>query len=70
VAHWGCVIGGSIHVRYADGPEDTNRAGDLCFWPAGHTGWTDEGIVFPEFSPAEDLAPVLQPAGARLAPAG
>lgn len=69
-AHWGYVIEGSIHVRHADGTEDTNRAGDLYFWPAGHTGWTDEGVVFLEFSPAQDLGSVLQHVGAQLAPAG
>ncbi len=66
-AHWGYVITGSIRVRYADGTEEANRAGDLYYWRAGHTGWTEEGVVFIEFSPAEDLAPVLQHIGAQLA---
>ena len=68
-AHWGYIIKGSIHVRYADGTEDTNRAGDLYYWPGGHTGWTEEGVVFIEFSPAEDLRPVLEHVGAQLASA-
>ena len=69
-AHWGYIVSGSIHVRYADGTEDVNRAGDLYYWPGGHTGRTDEGVVFVEFSPAEELRPVLEHVGARLAPAG
>ena len=69
-AHWGYIISGTIHVRYADGTEDVNRAGDLYYWPGGHTGRTDEGVVFVEFSPAEELRPVLEHVGARLAPAG
>ena len=68
--HWGYIIDGSIQVRYTDGTEDVNRAGDLYYWPGGHTGWTDEGVIFIEFSPAEDLAPVLKHVGAQLAPAG
>jgi hypothetical protein len=68
-AHWGYILEGSIHVRYADGTDDVNRAGDLYYWPGGHTGWTDEGVVFIELSPAEDLAPVLAHVGAQLAPA-
>lgn len=66
-AHWGYVVSGSIRLRYADGREDLNRAGDLYYWPAGHTGWTDQGVVFLEFSPAEDLRPVLEHVGAQLA---
>jgi hypothetical protein len=66
--HWGYVVEGSIHVRYADGTEDHNRAGDLYYWPGGHTGWTDEGVVFLELSPAEEIGPVLAHLGAQLAP--
>ena len=54
--HWGYVIDGSIHVRYADGTEEVSRAGDLYHWPGGHTGWTDEGVIFIEFSPADGPA--------------
>ena len=67
-AHWGYVIAGSIHVGYADGTEELNRAGDLYYWPGGHTGWTDEGVTFIEFSPAADLWPVLEHVGAQLTP--
>ena len=55
-------------MRYADGTEDVNQAGDLYYWPGGHTGWTDEGVVFIEFSPADDLRPVLEHIGPQLAP--
>jgi hypothetical protein len=65
--HWGYIIEGSIHVRYADGTEEVNRAGDLYYWPGGHVGWSDEGVTFVEFSPAEELAPVLEHLGAQLA---
>ena len=67
-AHWGYVIDGSITVRYADGTEETSRAGDLYYWPGGHTGWSDEGVTFVEFSPAADLQPVLEHLGAQLSP--
>src|SRR5690242_1810532 len=40
--HWGYILEGSIHLRYTDGTEELSRAGDLYYWPAGHTGWTDE----------------------------
>ena len=67
-AHWGYVIDGSITVRFADGTEETSAAGDLYYWPGGHTGWTDEGVTFIEFSPADELRPVLEHVGAQLAP--
>jgi len=65
--HWGQVIAGSITVRYADGTEETNRAGDVFYWPGGHTGWTDEGVTFLEFSPKTEIAPVLDHLSKQLA---
>ena len=67
-SHWGYVLEGAICVRFADGTEEISRAGDLYYWPGGHTGWTDEGVTFLEFSPAEDLRPVLEHVAAQLAP--
>jgi hypothetical protein len=66
--HWGYVLRGAITVRYADGSEETSRAGDVFYWPAGHTGWTDEGVVFLELSPAEQLQPVLDHLATQVAP--
>jgi hypothetical protein len=65
--HWGYVLEGSIQVQYADGTVELNRAGDFYYWPGGHTGWTDEGVTFVEFSPADELRPVLAHIGAQLA---
>ena len=66
-AHWGYVLSGSITVRYADGSEETTRAGELYYWPGGHTGWTDDGVTFVEFSPTSDIAPVLTHFAAQFA---
>ena len=66
-AHCGYVLEGSITVRYADGTEETTRAGELYSWPGGHTGWTDTGVIFIEFSPAAEIAPVLAHLAARVA---
>lgn len=67
--HWGYVMEGSITLRFADGSEETSSAGDLYYWRGGHTGWTDGGVVFIEFSPAEQIRPVLEHLAAQLAPA-
>jgi hypothetical protein len=66
-AHWGYILKGSINVRYADGHEETSRAGDVYYWPAPHTGWTDEGVTFLEFSPTADIMPVLDHLSKQLA---
>ncbi len=65
-AHWGQIVEGSINVRYADGREETNRAGDVYYWPAGHTGWTDDGVTFVEWSPTADIMPVLEHVSKQL----
>jgi hypothetical protein len=49
--HWGIVLEGSIHLQHADGSEETARAGEVYYWPAGHTAHTDEAVVFLEVGP-------------------
>lgn len=65
--HWGYVLDGSIHLRYADGTEEVTKAGDLYYWPAPHTAWTEAPVKFIEFSPAEEMARVLSHVKAKLA---
>jgi uncharacterized cupin superfamily protein len=55
--HWGIVLEGSIHLRHADGTEETVEAGELYHWPAGHTAWTEQQTVFLEVGP---VAPMRQ----------
>jgi hypothetical protein len=49
--HWGIVLEGSIHIEHADGSKETARAGELYYWPAGHTATTDEATTFIEVGP-------------------
>lgn len=49
--HWGIVLKGSIRLQHADGSEETARAGEVYYWPAGHTAMTEEGAVFIEVGP-------------------
>ena len=58
--HWGQVTAGSITLRYADGTEETTSAGEVYYWPSGHTGWTEDGVIFTEFSPTDAIRPVLE----------
>ena len=57
--HWGTVLKGSIHVRYADGREEVVHAGDVYYWPPGHTVRVDEDYEAVEFSPASAMNEVI-----------
>lgn len=57
--HWGTVLRGSIHVRYADGKVETVHAGDVYYWPPGHTVWVDDDYEAVEFSPSEAMGELL-----------
>jgi len=57
--HWGTVIRGSIHVRYSDGTEEVVRAGEVYYWPPGHTVRVDEDYEAIEFSPAGPMHEVV-----------
>ena len=54
--HFGIMIAGELTVRYADGTEETARAGDLYYWPGMHTGWSDQGAEFIAVTPLAQVA--------------
>lgn len=53
--HWGIVLEGSIHITHGDGAEETARAGEIYYWPAGHTARTTEATVFIEVGPKAEM---------------
>ncbi|MDB5452949.1 MAG: hypothetical protein JWO33_1527 [Caulobacteraceae bacterium] len=57
--HWGMVLKGSINVRYADGKQEKVSAGEVYYWPPGHTVWVDEDYNSIEFSPKDQMAEVI-----------
>lgn len=67
--HYGYVFEGSMTIKFTDGTEETTNAGEAYYWRGGHTGWTTTGATFIEFSPADEIAPVLAHIGAQLLPA-
>jgi hypothetical protein len=69
-AHWGYVTEGAITVRFSDGETETTRSGELFHWREGHTGWTDEGVTFIEFSPAAAIRPVLEHLASQMSTTG
>jgi hypothetical protein len=65
--HWGYVLKGSIHVHYSDGKEEVVRAGEVYYWPPGHTVWVDEDYAAVEFSPAKEMGEVMAHLNQKLA---
>jgi hypothetical protein len=65
--HWGIVLEGSIHIRHVDGSQETVKAGELYYWPAGHTAWTDEDVVFLEVGPTDAMRQFSQHAKRKIA---
>lgn len=57
--HWGFVIEGSIRVFYEDDTEEVVGAGELYYWPAGHTVVVEESVQMVEFSPHDQMSQVL-----------
>ena len=64
--HWGVVTKGSIHVTYADGREETVRAGQVYYWPPGHSVRVDEDYSAIEFSPAQAMGEVIDHLKAKM----
>jgi hypothetical protein len=67
VPHWGTVLKGSINVRYADGTEERVKAGDVYYWPPGHTVWVDEDYEAVEFSPDVEMGELIDHLNSKLA---
>jgi hypothetical protein len=65
--HWGTVLRGSIHVTYADGRVETVRAGDVYYWPPGHSVRVDEDYEAIEFSPAGPMGDLIEHLKSKLA---
>lgn len=57
--HWGYMIEGDLAVTYADGSEEVTSAGDVFYWPPGHTARVEEDADFVLFSPQHEHGEVL-----------
>jgi glyoxylate utilization-related uncharacterized protein len=52
--HWGYVIAGRLHFRFAD-HEETFEEGDAFYLPPGHVPLAEAGSEIVQFSPSEEL---------------
>lgn len=64
--HWGYVLEGRIDVSYQDGTNETVEAGDLYYWPPGHTIKVGTDTQYIEFSPTDQLNEVLDHVVSKL----
>ena len=64
--HWGYVIEGRVRVDYEDGSHETVNAGELYYWPAGHTIVVEDAVSMVEFSPHDQMSDVLAHVVAKL----
>jgi hypothetical protein len=64
--HWGYILNGAVQVRYADGKEEICKAGEVFYWPEGHTVRVEEDTSFIEFSPRRELHKLYDHIGKKL----
>jgi hypothetical protein len=64
--HWGHVLGGEVVVTYADGSEDVCAAGDLFFWPPGHSVRVVSDAEVVLFSPSVAHGAVIEHMGSVI----
>ncbi len=58
--HWGYMIEGAVTVTYTDGHHETTSAGDLFYWPPGHTVRAEKDAEIILFSPQEEHCQVVE----------
>lgn len=64
--HWGYVVEGEIQVKYDNGTEETVSAGDLFYFPPGHTAIVSKDLKFIEFSPEKEFTEVWDHIGRKV----
>ena len=68
--HWGHVLRGELVVTYASRPEETCRAGDLFYWPPGHSVRVTADAEVILFSPQAEHTAVLDHMRMQMAGSG
>ncbi len=65
--HWGIVLEGAITMTHADGTEEVTSAGEVYYWPSGHTAVSDSGAVLIEVGPVEPMRAFGEHAKSKIA---
>ena len=64
--HWGYVLEGELTVTYSDGTDEVIKAGDLFYWPPGHTVKVSSDAEVILFSPQKEHGAVIDHMHAKL----
>ena len=64
--HWGYMLQGEITVTYTGGEEETVTAGDLFYWPPGHTVKVGKDAEVIMFSPQAEHCSVISHIQSKL----
>ncbi len=64
--HWGYIIKGQVTVTYQNGEAEDVSAGDLFYWPPGHTVKVGKDAEFVLFSPQDEHSPVFDHINSKL----
>jgi hypothetical protein len=59
-------VEGQLTVRYTDGSEEETRAGDLFYWPPGHSVKVTKDAEIVLFSPQHEHGQVINHIQAKL----
>jgi hypothetical protein len=65
--HWGYVLEGKMQIIYDDGKQELVSAGEVFYWPAGHTAIVQEDLKFLEFSPSKEFTEVITHVSNKIA---
>lgn len=68
--HWGYVLEGTLTASYTNGSEDVTEAGELFYWPPGHTVRANDDSEIVMFSPQDEHAAVLEHMAGKLDESG
>lgn len=64
--HWGYLLEGRLAVAFGDGSEETVNAGDLFYWPPGHTVRAERASEVVLFSPQKEHGRVIDHIAGKL----
>lgn len=65
--HWGYILEGKLTVSFADGSQERTEAGDLFYWPPGHSVRAEEDTEMILFSPQHEHGRVIEHIAAKVA---
>lgn len=65
--HWGYMLAGDVVVSYRDGTSERCHAGDVFYWPPGHSVRVERDAELIMFSPQAEHTEVIDHILAKLA---